>query len=139
MTLETFRDLSDQIVLGLNDFEVLIIVVVAVIISILLWLSKSRIINLFQMLQTPKVEVISHNLKPTVERSDSVVYLDIRVYNHGGPGAITVWVELLQGKNAWKRSLRFHLEPKQTQDITFRISETGLSIADKVDYRIWID
>ncbi len=123
----------------MTDVEILLILFVTVTISVVLLLSKDRIINMFQAFRSPNVKVISQNLKPTMERSQSVIYVDIRLYNHGGPGAITVWIELLQGKNAWKRSLRFHLESKQAQDITFRISEANLSINDEVDYRIWIE
>jgi hypothetical protein len=94
---------------------------------------------MFQEIRTPNVDVLSQHLRPTIEGSDHVVYVDAYLYNNGGPGAITVWVELLQGENSWKRQLRFHMEPKQTQDITFRISENDLSVTDKVDYRIWID
>ena len=139
MTLESISDFSEQIVFGLTGLEVLLILIVTVTISAVLLLSKKRIINMFQAFRSPNVDVISQHLRPTIERSNSVIYVDISLYNHGGPGAITVWIELLQGKNAWKRSLRFHLEPKQIQDITFRISENGLSITDKVDYRIWIE
>ena len=108
-------------------------------IGVSLLLSKNRILNIFRSFRSPKVDILSQHLKLTKEKSNSVVYVDVRLYNNGGPGAITVWVELLQGKNAWKRSLRFHLEPKQTQDITFRISETELSIDDEIYHRIWIE
>jgi len=139
LTLESIRDFSEQIVFGLNGFEVLLILIVIATISILLLVSKNRIISMFQVFRTPNVDVLSQQLRLTIEGSDSVVYVDIRLYNNGGPGAITFWVELLQGENAWKRSLRFHLEPEQTMDITFRISENDLSVTDNVDYRTWIE
>ena len=139
MTLELIRDFSEQIVFGLNGFEVLLILIVTGTIGILLYFSKNRLLRMFQELRTPNVDVLSQHLRPTTEGSNSVVYVDVRLYNNGGPGAITVWIELLQGENSWKRKLRFHLEPEQAQDITFRISENDLSVTDKVDYRIWIE
>ncbi len=141
MTLELARarDISEQIIHGLNGFEVLLILIVTLAIGILLFLNKNRILRIFQELRTPNIDVLSQNLRPTIEGSNSVVYVDARLYNNGGPGAITVSIELLQGKKSWKRKLRFHLEPEQTQDITFRISENDLSVTDKVDYRIWIE
>jgi hypothetical protein len=139
LELACARDISEQIIFGLNGFDVFIILIVTVVLGMLLFLSKNRLLRLFQELRPSNVDVLSQHLRPAIEGSNSVVYVDARLYNKGGPGAITVWVELLQGKNSWKRKLRFHLEPEQTQDITFRISENDLSVTDKVDYRIWID
>jgi len=139
LTFELIRDFSEQIVFGLNGFEALLVLIVIAAISILLFLSKNSILSVFQDLRIPNVDVLSQHLRPTIEGLDPVAYVDASLYNNGGPGAITVWVELLQGENSWKRKLRFHLEPEQTQDITFRISENDLSITDKIDFRIWIE
>jgi len=137
--LESNSDFSERIIFSLIDVEILLILILTVTISVVLLSCKNRILNFFQAFRSPNVDVISQHLRPIMERSHPVMYVDIRLCNHGGPGAITVWIELLQGKNAWKRSLRFHLEPKQIQDITFRISDDDLLITDKVDYRISIE
>jgi len=61
LTLESIRDFSEQIVFGLNGFEVLLILIVIATISILLLVSKNRIISMFQVFRTPNVDVLSHS------------------------------------------------------------------------------
>jgi len=116
---------------------VVIVIIVAVAIIIV---GIGNIINLFQRAIPPDVEIISKSYREGFEGFDYVIYVDATVYNRGGSGTVTVWAELTQGSDSWKKTQTVHLEAKESKDLTFTFREVSFwSIEGGGTYRVWVE
>ena len=81
-------------------------VVVGIIIvsigALFIFFGPEIIMQTFERVQPPNVDVTSYNARSGLEGLDFVVYVDVDVYNRGGPGKVTVWAEIEQGERSFK-------------------------------------
>ena len=74
----------------------------------------------------PDIEMTSINTRSGAKGLDYVGYVDISVYNSGGKGTITVWVEVTQGSNSWTKTKSVYLDHQGSADLTFEFREVGI-------------
>ena len=74
----------------------------------------------------PDIEITSTNTRSGAKGLDYVGYVDISVYNSGGKGTITVWVEVTQGSNSWKKTQSVYLDHQGSANLTFEFREVGI-------------
>ena len=113
-----------------------ITIVVAVI--LLLVYGLGGVMQGFQRIQPPSVQVTSKNLRTGTVSLDYVAWVDVSVHNSGGPGTVTVWVEIMQGSDAWKKSQTIYLDAKGSMDLSFEFREVGFWTTNPIYYRVWV-
>lgn len=113
-----------------------ITIVVAVI--LLLVYGVGGVMQGFQRIQPPSVQVTSKNLRTGIVGLDYVAWVDVSVHNSGGPGTITVWVEIMQDSDVWKKSQTIYLDAKGSRDLTFEFREVGFWTTNPIYYRVWV-
>lgn len=74
----------------------------------------------------PDIEITSTNSRSGTKGFDYVGYVDVSVYNSGGKGTITVFVEVTQGSNTWKKTKSVYLDQQGSADLTFEFAEVGI-------------
>lgn len=74
----------------------------------------------------PDIEMTSMNTRSGAKGLDYVGYVDVSVYNSGGKGTITVWVEVTQGSNSWTKTKSVYLDHQGSADLTFEFREVGI-------------
>ena len=115
-----------------------VVAIVAVAVGLLL-VGPGNIVNLFQRVLPPNVKVTSQYARTGLIGLDYTVWVDVSVYNSGGPGTVTVWVEVTQGESSWKKSQSVHLEPKGSKDLTFTFKEFSFWSFESGRYRVWVE
>lgn len=61
--------------------------------------------------------------------------VSLSIFNHGGSGTVTVWVEVEQ-QNTWKKAKRVSIDSKEPMDLTFVFPEP--SRYQEIEYRAWV-
>ena len=74
----------------------------------------------------PDIEITSMDTRSGSVGLDYVGYVDVSVYNKGGKGTITVWVEVTQGTNTWKKSKSVYLDYQDSANLTFEFREVTI-------------
>jgi len=120
---------------GVKILVVGIAIIVAVVLLFLLF--QSPIVQ--RAINPPNVEVISKSASDGLEGLDYVVYVHATVFNHGGSGQVTVWAEVQQGGNTWKKAQTISIDSKQSMDLTFKFKEVAFWSLESCYYRVWVE
>ncbi|MFH0748408.1 MAG: hypothetical protein V1915_00575 [Candidatus Bathyarchaeota archaeon] len=120
----------------MNKKTVAIVLAVAVV-GVLL-VGSGNILNLLQRAQPPNVQITSQSHSTGTEGLDYTLWVDVSVYNGGGPGTVTVWVEATQGSNSWRKAQSAYLELKGSRDLTFTFKEVSFWAAS-ASYNVWVE
>lgn len=112
--------------------------IIIVVVLLLFTYGLGGVMQGFQRVQPPSVEVTSQNLRTGTIGLDYAAWVDVSVHNSGGPGTVTVWVEVAQGSNVWKKSQTFYLDAKGSKDLTFEFREVGFWTTNPIYYRVWV-
>jgi len=115
-----------------------VIGVLVILVAIVFLVGPGTIKQTVERVQPPNVEVTSHNARSGFEGLDYVVYVDVSVYNQGGPGTVTVWAEVTQGGKTFKKAQSIHLESRESRDLTLKFKEAGL-LSGPITYSVWIE
>jgi len=75
-------------------------ITIVVAVMLLLVYGLGGVMQGIQRIQPPSVQVTSKNLRTGTIGLDYVAWVDVSVHNSGGPGTVTVWVEVTQGEEA---------------------------------------
>ena len=59
----------------------------------------------------------------------------VSIFNHGGSGTVTVWVEVKQDYS-WKKAETVSIDSKEPMDLTFVFS--GPDPYREIEYRAWV-
>jgi len=121
-------------------------VVALVAVGVVLLVGPGNIVNVFKRALPPNVEVTYHSGRGKspvwLVDPDWTVTVDVSVYNKGGPGTVTVWVELPQDSESWKKGQTIHLEPEEAKELTFEFKggqPLGSWIASGRLYRVSVE
>jgi len=123
----------------LNKIAYAAVVIVLVVIIGLLLVGPGNIASVFQRVQPPNVQITSKSARSGLTGLDYTVWVDVSVYNGGGPGPVTVWVEVRQGSDSWKKAQTVHLEPKASKDLTFTFREFSFWSTASGSYSVWVE
>lgn len=115
------------------------VVIVFVVVIGLLLVGPGNIVNLFQRALPPDVEVTSNNARTGLIGLDYTLWVDVSVYNSGGPGTVTVWAKATQGSDSWEKAQSVHLEPRESKDLTFTFKEFSFWSFESGSYRVWVE
>jgi len=113
-------------------------ITIVVVVMLLLVFGLGGIMQGFQRIAPPSVQVTSKNLRTGTVGLDYVAWVDVSVHNSGGPGSVTVWVEVMQGSDVWKKSQTIYLDAKGSRDLTFEFREVGFWTTNPIYYRVWV-
>ena len=113
-------------------------ITIVVVVMLLLVFGLGGIMQGFQRIAPPSVQVTSKNLRTGTVGLDYVAWVDVSVHNSGGPGTVTVWVEVMQGSDVWKKSQTIYLDAKGSRDLTFEFREVGFWTTNPIYYRVWV-
>jgi len=113
-------------------------ITIVVVFMLLLVFGLGGIMQGFQRIAPPSVQVTSKNLRTGTVGLDYVAWVDVSVHNSGGPGSVTVWVEVMQGSDVWKKSQTIYLDAKGSRDLTFEFREVGFWTTNPIYYRVWV-
>jgi hypothetical protein len=77
------------------------------------------------ILTAPDGEITGHSLRSGFEGPDYVVYVDVSVYNRGGPGTVTVYVRFTPILSEYshlflQKTQDIHLESEESQNLTIK-------------------
>jgi hypothetical protein len=92
-------------------------ITIVVVVMLLLVYGLGGVMQGFQRIAPPSVQVTSKNLRTGTVGLDYVAWVDVSVHNSGGPGTVTVWVEIMQGSDIWKKSQTIYLDAKGSRDL----------------------
>lgn len=110
---------------------------IIVLVALFLIVGTGGFIQLFRRTLPPVGEVTSQNIRTGLVGIDYTAWVDVSVHNSGGPGQITVWVEVQQGSNSWTKSQAVHLEDGGSTSLTFEFREIEFWTNNPVSYRVW--
>ena len=113
-------------------------ITIVVAVMLLLVYGLGGVMQGIQRIQPPSVQVTSENARTGNIGLDYVAWVDVSVHNSGGPGTVTVWVEIMQGSDLWKKSQTIYLDAKGSRDLTFEFREVGFWTTDQGYYHVWV-
>lgn len=113
-------------------------ITIVVVVMLLLVFGLGGVMQGFQRIAPPSVQVTSKNLRTGTLGLDYVAWVDVSVHNSGGPGSVTIWVEVMQGSDMWKKSQTIYLDVKGSRDLTFEFREVGFWTTNPIYYRVWV-
>jgi Na+-transporting methylmalonyl-CoA/oxaloacetate decarboxylase gamma subunit len=113
-------------------------ITIVVVVMLLLVYGLGGVMQGVQRVQPPSVQVTSENVRTGNIGLDYVAWVDVSVHNSGGPGTVTVWVEVTQGYDSWKKSQTIYLDAKGSRDLTFEFREVGFWTTNPINYRVWV-
>jgi len=113
-------------------------ITIVVVVMLLLVYGLGGVMQGFQRIAPPSVQVTSKNLRTGTVGLDYVAWVDVSVHNSGGPGTVTVWVEIMQGSDIWKKSQTIYLDAKGSRDLTFEFREVGFWTTNPIYYSVWV-
>jgi len=113
-------------------------ITIVVVVMLLLVYGLGGVMQGVQRVQPPSVQVTSENVRTGNIGLDYVAWVDVSVHNSGGPGTVTVWVEITQGSDSWKKSQTIYLDAKGSRDLTFEFREVGFWTTNPISYRVWV-
>ncbi len=112
-------------------------VVIAVLVIALPLLNQTGS-EIAQRVNPPNGQVTSQNLRTGTSGFDYIAYVDVTVYNNGGPGTVVVWAEVWQGSSHWTKSTSIYMSEKSSQSVTLTFSEITLLSLNDIQYSSWI-
>ena len=108
---------------GVSTSTIIVVLVLLVGAYFVLTMGIGGIGDAIQNTLPPEIEITSSSSREGNIGLDYVGYVDVSVYNSGGKGTITVWVEVTQGSNSWKKTQSIFLENQGSADLTFEFRE----------------
>jgi hypothetical protein len=121
----------------ISSRNITIAAVILVLIVLVLIIGAGGIIQLFRRALPPAGDVTSQNMRTGLIGLDYTAWIDVSVHNSGGPGQITVWVEVQQGSSSWTKSQSVYLEAGGSKNLTFEFKEIEYWTTNPVGYKAW--